>query len=78
MFTIIETPKDIILLLDGQKLASVEKADIEDFTACAILDHGMIDFQTTSTKRIRFAMPLGDQYDEALQKLITITDRMGI
>ena len=78
MFTITETPKDIVLLLDGQKLVSVEKADVEDFTACVIMDHGMIDFKTTSTKRIRFAIPLGLDYDNALQELITITDEMGI
>ena len=78
MFRVIQTPRDIILLLDGQKLVSVEKADVEDFTTCAIMDHGMIDFETTSTKRIRFAIPLGVDYDNALLELIKITNGMGI
>lgn len=78
MFTITETPNDIILLLDGQKLVSVEKADVEDFSTCSVMGNGMIDFQTISTKQIRFAMPLGDQYDKALAKMILITDGMGI
>lgn len=78
MLTITETPKDIILLLDGQKLVSVEKNDIEDFTTTTIYGNGMIDFQTISEKRIRFAFPVGEQYDNALAKMILITDGMGI
>ena len=78
MFTVTETTRDIILLLDGQKLVSVLKIDVEDFTTCVIMDHGMIDFETTSTKRFRFAIPLGVEYDNAIKELITITDGMGI
>jgi len=78
MFLISDTKEEILLLLHGDKIASIEKQDIEDFTTLESEHNGLIDFQTKSGKQVRFAIPEGEQFDKGIAKLINITDGMGI
>ena len=78
MFLITSTTKSIILCLNGDRVAEVPKDDIEDFTTMESNHNGLIDFQTKSGNQFRFAIPYGDQFDNAIADLIKITDGMGI
>ena len=78
MFLISSTPTEILLLLHGDKIASIQKDDIEDFETSVLEDLGLIHFITKSENTVRFAIPEGADFDNALVKLIEITDGMGI
>jgi len=82
MFLISSTPTEILLLLHGDKVASIQKDDVEDFIIGEVefedLGLGLIHFITKSEKRVQFAIPEGADFDNALVKLIEITDGMGI
>ena len=77
MFLISSTATDIILILNGCTLLSVPKDDVEDFTTRFIEDTGVIDFETKSGRAVSFAFA-NDDFDNAITKLIEITDEMGI
>jgi hypothetical protein len=78
MFLISSTPTEILLLLHGDKVASIPKDDVEDFEISAYEDLGFIHFITKSDNPVRFAIPEGDDFDNAIADLIKITDGMGI
>tara|TARA_R100000951_G_scaffold2179_2_gene3706 strand:+ start:1418 stop:1654 length:237 start_codon:yes stop_codon:yes gene_type:complete len=78
MFLITSTTTAIILCLNGDRVASIPKEDVEDFTTAKLDRNGLIDFKTKSGKQVRFAVPYGDQFDKAIGDLIKITDGMGI
>lgn len=75
---VMQTKSQVLLISNGQCINSVDKKDIEDFTSRVIKENGIIDFQTKSELPIRFAFPNNEQFDEAIQELILITDEMGI
>lgn len=78
MFQIHSNDAEIFLTSDGQRLMSVEKSDVYDFTTHTLAQAGIIDFETNSGERVRFAIPRGDDYEKALHDLIKITDEMGV
>tara|TARA_R110000850_G_scaffold210741_1_gene336751 strand:- start:21 stop:254 length:234 start_codon:yes stop_codon:yes gene_type:complete len=77
MFLISSTPTEIILIKNGCTLSSVQKDNVLDFTTRFIGNTGVIDFDTKSGKAVSFAF-IGADFDNALIKLIEITDGMGI
>lgn len=78
MFLISSTPTEILLLLHGDKVASIPKDDVEDFQTDTHENLGLINFITKSDNPVRFAIPEGDDFDNAIADLIKITDGMGI
>tara|TARA_R110000822_G_scaffold28357_3_gene84290 strand:+ start:356 stop:592 length:237 start_codon:yes stop_codon:yes gene_type:complete len=78
MFILTETSDSIVLLLDGACAAMIAKNDVEDFTTTVIGNNRLIDFDTKSSRQVRFAIPNGKQSDLAIEALIKITDEMGI
>ena len=77
MFLISSTATKIILLKNGCELSSINKDDVLDFTTRFIGNTGVIDFETNSGKAASFAF-IGADFDNAITKLIEITDGMGI
>ena len=78
MMTITHTKTHIILNRSGCEVASVLKEKVHDFSVDVIGNNGVIDFDLYMSKPVRFALPKGEQFDNALLKLINITDGMGI
>lgn len=77
MFLISSTATKIILLKNGCELSSINKDDVLDFTTRFVGNTGVIDFETHSGKAASFAF-IGADFDNAITKLIEITDLMGI
>lgn len=78
MLLIHETKDCIIQCLDGDRISSVCKDDIEDFDISTNQENGIISFITISGNDIAFIFPNAIDFDNAIDKLIKITDCLGI
>ena len=78
MIAITETKTHIILNHSGCEVSRVLKSDVVDFTTGTIGHNGLINFEGEKGSLVYFALPLGEQFDTALNKLIKITDGMKI
>lgn len=78
MLLIHETKDSIIQCLDGDRISEVQKEDVEDFDISTNEENGIISFITTSGNDVIFVFPNSNDFDIAIDKLIIITDGLGI